>query len=333
MPEQIFDETHAKVADFLIQNSGNFRFSTSIQSDALTLSFHASPLPSLSSNDNTNSSSLSYSPIQWEDWTDEPDGPNVVDTNGLVPAADSQLCAGSQDSVGKLPTDHPSKDLLPNGSGVYVFEGVDLTSGEGESSHNSDWEQRLTGTMPIPNTHHPPNSTFSLGNASSFMPNVSLLLPNVPHSTNGTFSLGNASSFTPNVSLSLPNVSHSTNSTFSLGNTSSFTPNVSHLLSNVSHSTHGTHIAGNASSFMPNVSYLMALFLRTTRLLSRQTSLIRCPTSLIPPTALIMRATRLLSCPTSLTCLMALFFGQRIFFHAKRLSFAVQRLSFHPWHS
>ncbi|KAG1773722.1 hypothetical protein EV702DRAFT_1200855 [Suillus placidus] len=214
MPEQIFDETSAEVADFLIQNSGNFQFSTSIHSDTLTLSFRASPLPSLSSNNDTNFSSLSYSPIQWEDWTDEPDGPNIVDTNGLVPAAISQPCAGSQDSAGKIPTEQPSKDLLPNGSGVYVFEG-------------------LTKTMPIPNIHHPPNGTKTLGNVSQ--------LPNIHHTLNDSL-LHNASFFS--------NVSHLSNDSH-LSNVSHL-PNVSHLsndsrLSNISHFSN--------DSQLPNIYY------------------------------------------------------------------------------
>ncbi|KAG1774932.1 hypothetical protein EV702DRAFT_1199772 [Suillus placidus] len=235
MPEHIFDDTHAEVADFLIQKPGNFRFSTSIESDALTLSFHATPFSPLTNSDENHSlPSLSYSLIQWDDLSDDPDGPNIVDANGLVPAAVSQFRARSQDSVGKVSTDHLSKDHFPNGSRADDFEGVDLTAGEGEFLHNSDWVQQLTKSMPI--IHHPPHGTKSWGNA--ILPNGThypghALLPNVTQPLgdtilpNGTHFSGHALS--PNVTQSLgntilPNGIHysghalSPNATQSLGN-------------------------------------------------------------------------------------------------------------------
>ncbi|KAG2338263.1 hypothetical protein BDR05DRAFT_1004402 [Suillus weaverae] len=258
MPEQIFDETCAKVADFLIQNSGNFRFSTSIQSDALTLSFCASPLPSLSSNDNTSSSSLSYSPIQWEDWTDEPDGPNIVDANSLVPAAVSQFHAGSQDSVGKVPAEHLSKDPLSNGSRADVSKGVDLIAGAGvffphherlqtlaeglssSSVHHSSNVSQLTGNAIVPNDSH------FLGNA--IVPNDSHLPGNV-FVPNDFYLLGNA--IAPNISqltgnAFLPNVSHT------MGNV--IVPNVSQLMGNTI-VPNDSHFLGHA--FLPNISHTM----------------------------------------------------------------------------
>jgi hypothetical protein len=45
MPDDTFNETCADVADFLVQNTRNFRFTTTIQNNSLTLAFEPSLPP------------------------------------------------------------------------------------------------------------------------------------------------------------------------------------------------------------------------------------------------------------------------------------------------
>ncbi|KAG1780899.1 hypothetical protein EV702DRAFT_1193733 [Suillus placidus] len=181
MPEHIFDDTRAKVANFLIQNSGNFQFSTSIESDALTFSFHSTPFSPLTSSDESPSlPSLSYSPVQWDELSDDPGGPFVVDANGLGPAFTPQFCAGSQDSVaGTIVNEALPRQLSLSGSHTDDVGGGSI-GGEGEFFHDSNQVQQLTKTMPIPMTHHPPHGTKTPGNADENLPNV-YLLPDGTH--------------------------------------------------------------------------------------------------------------------------------------------------------
>jgi hypothetical protein len=92
MPVHAFQNACTKVADFLIQNPGNFRFTTSIEDDTLTLSFFSSLPPS------NDIPSPAYSPINWDELS--------VDLEESVPsdALDPQAPAASQ-------TSHPQRLL------------------------------------------------------------------------------------------------------------------------------------------------------------------------------------------------------------------------------
>lgn len=85
MPEHMFNNTHAKVADFLFQNPDNFRFTTSIENDSLTLSFCSTFLSPPFNLLQLDTCSPSYLPIQWEGLsaTGEEEGiPELADREG-----------------------------------------------------------------------------------------------------------------------------------------------------------------------------------------------------------------------------------------------------------
>jgi hypothetical protein len=86
MLDHAFDETRAELADFLFQNTGNFRFMTTIHNDALTLSFQPSPFSPLIDPDESTPSSLSYSPVQWDRLSTSLEDPIVVPAEGPIPA-------------------------------------------------------------------------------------------------------------------------------------------------------------------------------------------------------------------------------------------------------
>ncbi|KAG2036323.1 hypothetical protein BDR03DRAFT_1011856 [Suillus americanus] len=70
MPQNVFHETHAELANFLCQNPRNFQFTTSIKNNALTLSFQPTPFSSLLDTPNLEPPtpcSPSYSPVLWEE--------------------------------------------------------------------------------------------------------------------------------------------------------------------------------------------------------------------------------------------------------------------------
>ncbi|KAG2745375.1 hypothetical protein P692DRAFT_20877759 [Suillus brevipes Sb2] len=105
MPVHAFQNACTKVADFLIQNPGNFRFTTSIEDDTLTLSFFSSLPPSNDIADNNDIPSPAYSPINWDELS--------VDLEESVPSdtLDPQAPAASQ-------TSHPQRLLY---SGEHHF--------------------------------------------------------------------------------------------------------------------------------------------------------------------------------------------------------------------
>jgi hypothetical protein len=169
-----FDNTCADIVDFLVQNPGNFWFTTSIESDTLTLSFYSSHPPSNNLADNDSVPSPSYSPINWDEFSLDLDASH---TPGLQKAASSGLHPGSQDSAEKLSTDGLDKEFSLNGA-RSVDQGGGFGATEGESYSDSNRVPQLTkGTTP---------PCTSLGMHDDFMPNVYLL-------PDGSYSLGQQS--------------------------------------------------------------------------------------------------------------------------------------------
>ncbi|KAG1832596.1 hypothetical protein F4604DRAFT_1945960 [Suillus subluteus] len=94
MPQNAFNETRAELADFLFQNPGNFRFTTSIESDTLTLSFQQTPFSHLLDSPSDGAASipsLPYSPVLWESSSDSQEGSSVAPGPELIPVGDSDL--------------------------------------------------------------------------------------------------------------------------------------------------------------------------------------------------------------------------------------------------
>jgi hypothetical protein len=106
MPDHVFDETCAELADFLFQNTGNFRFTTTIHNDALTLLFQPSPFSPLIDPDESTPPSPSYSPVQWDRPSTSLEDSIVVPAEGPIPAGNLNQCATSLDSgLGSLLTE------------------------------------------------------------------------------------------------------------------------------------------------------------------------------------------------------------------------------------
>ncbi|KAG1850233.1 hypothetical protein DFJ58DRAFT_729328 [Suillus subalutaceus] len=94
MPQNAFNETRAELADFLFQNPGNFRFTTSIESDALTLSFQQTPFSHLLDSPSDGAASIPsppYSPVLLESSSDSQEGSIVAPGPELNPVGDSDL--------------------------------------------------------------------------------------------------------------------------------------------------------------------------------------------------------------------------------------------------
>ncbi|KAG2740475.1 hypothetical protein P692DRAFT_20881096, partial [Suillus brevipes Sb2] len=87
MPDDTFNETRADVADFLVQNAGNFRFTTTIQNDSLTLAFEPSLPPLHPYNVVEPASSVPsppYTPLQWEQWDTHSEDSIVAPATGAI---------------------------------------------------------------------------------------------------------------------------------------------------------------------------------------------------------------------------------------------------------
>jgi hypothetical protein len=129
MLDDMFNETRADVADFLIQNPGKFRFTTTIQNDALTLTFEPSP-PSLISELSIHSPS--YSPVPWDEWAVHSDSPIVAPSTGYVPVHDSNSDANALDLDHERPTPgpHPGGQLPPTGCTLTGGDALEGQTGE-----------------------------------------------------------------------------------------------------------------------------------------------------------------------------------------------------------
>ncbi|KAG2738864.1 hypothetical protein P692DRAFT_201811855 [Suillus brevipes Sb2] len=145
MLDDIFNETRADVADFLIQNPGKFRFTTTIQNDALTLTFEPSP-PSLISELSIHSPS--YSPVPWDEWAVHSDSPIVAPSTGYVPVHDSNSDANALDLDHERPTPgpHPGGQLPPTGC---TLTGGDALEGQ---TGMQDGTMTVYQAPPTPNT-------------------------------------------------------------------------------------------------------------------------------------------------------------------------------------
>ncbi|KIK34739.1 hypothetical protein CY34DRAFT_17509 [Suillus luteus UH-Slu-Lm8-n1] len=158
-----FDQTHADIAHFVVQHPGNFRFTTSIESDTLTLSFHSSLPPSNDFANNNNIPSPAYSPINWDELSGELDnlGPSVDQTPS--PGAVSESQQPLLDTNAFLKDCSSSTAHSSAGGGHFVETEVGEFSFDSESLHN------LTGTLSIP--------TLPLGMDDDLLP-IICLLPN-----------------------------------------------------------------------------------------------------------------------------------------------------------
>jgi hypothetical protein len=131
MPEEAFNETRADVADFLVQNPGNFRFTTTIHNDSLTLAFEPSLPPLHSYHVETVSSvpSPPYTPLQWEQWDAHSEDSIVAPATGYVSAFDSNSSAIQLDpgppSIPPLPgplvNGHPAPGDGLAGEPFYLY--------------------------------------------------------------------------------------------------------------------------------------------------------------------------------------------------------------------
>ncbi|KAG1848669.1 hypothetical protein F4604DRAFT_1687631 [Suillus subluteus] len=111
MPYTPFMDSHAEVSDFLSSHSGNFRFSTSIEDDALTLSFQPTypfpphiPPPFFTISEPP---TPPYSPLHWDHSQTGREEPIVSLAPQSIPIhADSVLTGDGTDTIndGQLPT-------------------------------------------------------------------------------------------------------------------------------------------------------------------------------------------------------------------------------------
>ncbi|KAG1735538.1 hypothetical protein EDB19DRAFT_1910606 [Suillus lakei] len=114
MPDKALNEARAEVADFLFQNPRNFRFSTTILNNALTLSFHQGPFSPLIDGSKPPISSPSYSPLPWDESSVNPTSPIVTEATRYVSVADSHFDATSKElRTGHLSSDLRLRDILP----------------------------------------------------------------------------------------------------------------------------------------------------------------------------------------------------------------------------
>lgn len=173
--------------------TGNFRFTTSIESDALTLSFHSTYPPSTDFADTDSIPSPVYSPIYWDELSVDLEDSAPSDTSGLQPATQFQSRPGSQTSVGNFATGSVADDL-----------GGGNSRREDKSLLLSGWVQWLTESMPFHPTQHLETDDESL--------------PNVHLSSNGTYVLDLNSD-------TLPNVDWFTNASSALGHAIPTMPN------------------------------------------------------------------------------------------------------------
>ncbi|KAG2737677.1 hypothetical protein P692DRAFT_201812620, partial [Suillus brevipes Sb2] len=278
MPVHAFQNARTEVADFLIQNPGNFRFTTSIEDDALTLSFHSSYPPSNDFADNDNLPTPAYSPINWDELSDE-----LTSSNGRVsqPATALQPQAVPQHSL----------DVLSSVStGDPSLRGPRLTEQGAHHTGGADTLSVPTSSLglhddTLPNVNVMPNATHSLGAVSesspftnadydydgSLMPTTTLgwgptypstinaySLPNgnansLPNGNAHSLLNGNAYSLLNGNAHSLPNGNAYSlpngNAYFLPNGNACFLPNGNAYSLPIVHTVHNTHTTLNAYSF------------------------------------------------------------------------------------
>ncbi|KAG1747468.1 hypothetical protein EDB19DRAFT_1826191 [Suillus lakei] len=172
-----------------LYNPGNFRFSTSILNDALTLSFHQGPFPPLINGTEPSIPSPSYSPLPWNESSVSPASTIVAQSTGYVSVVDSDSGATSQElGSGCLSTDPHLGDTLPNGSSPngYTTDYQDELEddpavGEWPGEFSASFFQSLHSNQ-APYTTVTQDATQNLTNTSMTMHNtISISMSNSAH--------------------------------------------------------------------------------------------------------------------------------------------------------
>jgi hypothetical protein len=135
MPESTFNETRADVADFLIQNPGNFRFTTTIDANALTLSFEPSPPPLLVVHNNDGDfPSPPYSPVGWDSVPTRQDYPIVAPFTDFIPTSSEPRAQSVDSGLGRFLSEDPSRQTLAhNPAATQDLEEGELDAANGDS--------------------------------------------------------------------------------------------------------------------------------------------------------------------------------------------------------
>ncbi|KAG1886228.1 hypothetical protein F4604DRAFT_1675877 [Suillus subluteus] len=152
MPQNVFNETHAELADFLFQNPGNFRFTTSFKNDALTLSFQPTPFSSLIDSPNLEPPtpcSPSYSPVLWEE-------SSQASSDSILAPGPSLISAFGTSTTN---TNYPS-DMLEFNRTYKPGGGQSLSGGEDSCSDTANtYPAPITGPAPTsPSISDPPET-------------------------------------------------------------------------------------------------------------------------------------------------------------------------------
>lgn len=156
MLDGTFNETHADVANFLIQNPGNFRFTTTIEANALTFSFKPSPLPLPIKHDDAHYfCSPSYLPVAWDDTPSRQDS-IVMPFTEYIPAFYSEMRVQFVDSDPEhFLSEEPTRETLAyDAVTTQDLEDEELrpANGDGECLYfflNSSNSQRLHRPLTI----------------------------------------------------------------------------------------------------------------------------------------------------------------------------------------